>query len=114
MAQANAGNAIATCGTSLTEGHANYALFKHVILFRDGDKAGLRAVHRDIDICLRFGFKVEVVICPDGEDPDSLSKQCDVNDLLKKNREGHTLKAKFLQEEAKNPIESLEQTLREN
>jgi DNA primase len=40
---------------------------KHVILFRDGDKAGLRAVHRDIDICLRFGFKVEVVICPDGE-----------------------------------------------
>jgi DNA primase len=38
-----------------------------VILFRDGDKAGLRAV-QDIDICLRFGFKVEVVICPDGED----------------------------------------------
>jgi hypothetical protein len=27
----------------------------------------------DIDICLRFGFKVEVVICPDGEDPDSLT-----------------------------------------
>jgi DNA primase len=54
-----------------------------VILFRDGDKAGLRAVHRD-DICLRFGFKVEVVICPDGEDPDSLSKQCDVNDFIEK------------------------------
>jgi hypothetical protein len=39
-----------------------------------------------IDICLRFGFKVEVVICPDGEDPDSLSKQCDVNDFIE-NRE---------------------------
>jgi DNA primase len=52
--------------TSLTEGHAKLLPFcKHVILFRDGDKAGLRAVHRDI--CLRFGFKVEVVICPDGE-----------------------------------------------
>jgi hypothetical protein len=35
---------------------------------------GLRAVHRDIDICLRFGFKVEVVICPDGE-RRSLAKQ---------------------------------------
>jgi DNA primase len=88
--QANAGNAIATCGTSLTEGHAKllHRFCKHVILFRDGDKAGLRAVHRDIDICLRFGFKVEVVICPDGEDPDSLSKQCDVNDFIEKNREG--------------------------
>jgi DNA primase len=57
-----------------------------VILFRDVTK-GLRAVHRDIDICLRFGFKVEVVICPDGEDPDSLSKQCDVNDFIEKNRD---------------------------
>jgi DNA primase len=37
--QANAGNAIATCGTSLTEGHAKLLhRFKHVILFRDGDK----------------------------------------------------------------------------
>jgi hypothetical protein len=42
---------------------------------------GLRAVHRDIDICLRFGRLK--VICPDGEDPDSLSKQCDVNDFKK-------------------------------
>jgi DNA primase len=43
--QANAGNAIATCGTSLTEGHAKllHRFCKHVILFRDGDKAGLRA-----------------------------------------------------------------------
>jgi DNA primase len=46
--QANAGNAIATCGTSLTEGHAKllHRFCKHVILFRDGDKAGLRAVHQ--------------------------------------------------------------------
>jgi DNA primase len=67
------GNAIATCGTSLTEGHAKLLPFcKHVILFRDGDKAGLRAVHRDI--CLRFGFKVEVVICPDGERSRQLIK----------------------------------------
>lgn len=113
--QAGARNAIATCGTSLTEFHAKLLVrfCKHVILFRDGDKAGLRAVHRDIDICLRHGFKVEVVICPDGEDPDSLSKQTDINAFIEKNKEDAILwKAKFLQSEAKNPeLVSLEETL---
>lgn len=115
--QADAGNAIATCGTSLTEGHVRLLVryCKHVILFRDGDKAGLRAVHRDIDICLKHGFKVEVVICPDGEDPDSLSKKTDINAFIEKNREDAILwKAKFLQIEAKNPeLITIEKTLRE-
>jgi DNA primase len=56
--QANAGNAIATCGTSLTEGHAKllHRFCKHVILFRDGE-AGLRAVHRDIIFALVLRLK---------------------------------------------------------
>ena len=114
--QAGAENAIATCGTSLSDFHAKllHRFCKHVILFRDGDKAGLRAVHRDIDICLRHGFKVEVVICPDGEDPDSLSKTTDINAFIENNREDAIIwKAKFLQEEAKNPeLISLEIKLR--
>lgn len=115
--QAGAENSVATCGTSLSDFHAKllHRFCKHVILFRDGDKAGLRAVHRDIDICLRNGFKVEVVICPDGEDPDSLSKTTDINAFIEKNREDAIIwKAKFLQEEAKNPeLISLEKKLRE-
>lgn len=97
---------VATCGTSLSEFHARLLgrFCKHVILFRDGDKAGLRAVHRDIDILLKFGFKVEVVICPDGEDPDSLAKQCNLSDFVEKHKQDAiTWKAKFLREESKNP-----------
>lgn len=114
--QAGANNSIATCGTSLTEGHAKLLIrfCKHIILFRDGDKAGLRAVHRDIDVLLKYGFKIEVVICPDGEDPDSLSKKTDINEFIEKYKEDAILwKAKFLQIEAKNPeLVSLEKTLR--
>lgn len=115
--QAGAQNSVATCGTSLSDFHAKllHRFTKHVILFRDGDKAGLRAVHRDIDICLRHGFKVEVVVCPDGEDPDSLSKITDINVFIEKHREDAIIwKAKFLQEEAKNPeLISMEKSLRE-
>lgn len=115
--QAEVTNAVATCGTSLTEGHARLLLrfCKHVILFRDGDKAGLRAVHRDIDILLKYGFTVEVVTCPEGEDPDSLSKLLDVKDFIEKNKKDAILwKAEFLQQEAKNPaLITLEKTLSE-
>lgn len=96
---------VATCGTSLSDFHARLLsrFCKHVILFRDGDKAGLRAIHRDIDILLKFGFKVEVVICPDGEDPDSLAKQCNLPDFVEKHKQDAiTWKAKFLKEESKN------------
>jgi DNA primase len=114
--QSGATNSVATCGTSLSEFHARLLqrYCKHVILFRDGDKAGIRAVHRDIDICLKAGLKVEAVICPDGEDPDSLSKKCEINSFIEKNKEDAILwKARFLQQEAKNPeLTSLEQTLR--
>lgn len=66
-------NTIATCGTSLTEGHC--ALLKrftnHVVICRDGDNAGKKASMRDIDLLLKNGFKAEVFLLPEGEDPDS-------------------------------------------
>jgi len=115
--QAQVTNAVATCGTALTDYQAKLLgrFCKHVILFRDGDRAGLKASHRDIDILLRHGFKVEIVICPDGEDPDSLSKKCDIHSFIDKNKEDAILwKTKVLQQEAKNPeLISLEETLKE-
>lgn len=98
-------NSVATCGTSLSTFHAKILsrYCKHAVLFRDGDKAGLRAVHRDLDILLSAGFKVEVVICPDGEDPDSLSKQCNISEFVNKHATDAILwKARFLLEESKN------------
>lgn len=69
-------NTIATCGTALTPDHA--ALLKktvdHIIIFRDGDEAGIKATHRDIDILLKTGKKISVVIAPEGDDPDTLCR----------------------------------------
>lgn len=110
-------NCVATCGTSLTDGHAKLLgrYCKHVILFRDGDKAGLRAVHRDIDILLKNGFTVEVVICPAGEDPDSLASKCNILKFIESNRQDAVLwKAKILREESVNPqLESIKASLKE-
>ncbi|WP_281991213.1 DNA primase [Aquimarina aggregata] len=76
MHNKGAANTVATCGTALTENHASilcrYA--KHVILFRDGDKSGLNAVLKDIDILLKVGVRVSVVILEKGEDPDSIAQ----------------------------------------
>lgn len=75
--QLNITHSVASCGTALTEHQAKTLtrLADETILFRDGDKAGIRAVHRDIDVLLPFHKKITVVICPEGHDPDSFSKQ---------------------------------------
>lgn len=68
--------AVATCGTALTRKHAELLqkYCNHAVLMRDGDKAGLAATIKDIDTLLQEGFKVSVIILPEGEDPDSFSK----------------------------------------
>lgn len=81
-------NTIATCGTALTDDHATYLcrICDHVILFRDGDKAGHKALYRDIDILLAKGLRVSVVVPPEGEDPDSIARgQLDMNVFLNDN-----------------------------
>ena len=70
-------NTVATCGTSLTEGHV--ALLKrycnHIVLLRDADKAGVKAAERDLKIILSHNMQCSIVALPEGEDPDSfLSK----------------------------------------
>jgi len=74
-------NSIASCGTALTDDHASllkkYA--QEVVILRDGDSAGLKATVKDIDICLAAGLQVSVCILPDGQDPDSFSRECDGN-----------------------------------
>ncbi|MHA3788294.1 DNA primase [Flavobacterium hauense] len=74
----NVSNTVATCGTALTPEHV--LLFKkklcsHVIIVRDGDKAGQAACYRDIDLLLEASLKVSVVELPDGEDPDTMAKE---------------------------------------
>lgn len=109
-------NSVAGCGTALTDHQAKLLsrFCKHVILFLDGDSAGLKAAIRNIPIFLKQGFKVDVVLCPEGHDPDSLSRECNINDFIEKNSQDAILwKAKMMIAEAKNPeLIALEKNLR--
>ncbi|CAN5398325.1 hypothetical protein BH11BAC5_BH11BAC5_48680 [soil metagenome] len=66
-------NVIASCGTAITDGQIKeIAKFtKHVVLFLDGDAAGIKAGIKHIDAFLTNGFKVEIIELGAGEDPDS-------------------------------------------
>ncbi|MGB5818843.1 MAG: DNA primase [Saonia sp.] len=83
-------NTVASCGTALTDSHAR--LLKKfadgVILLRDGDAAGQRAILKDIDICLANGLEVSLCMLPDGEDPDSFARDHDgeMQDWINDNR----------------------------
>ena len=48
---------------------------KNVTLLFDGDKAGVKATLRSINLCLKAEMNVKIVSFPSGEDPDSLAKK---------------------------------------
>lgn len=66
-------NTVATCGTALTDSHCKllkrYA--SSAVLLRDGDKAGQKAMLKDVPVLIENGFQVSIILLPDGEDPDS-------------------------------------------
>jgi len=66
-------NALATCGTALTDGHIAL-LKKHaerVFLLFDGDNAGRKATVKAMELCLEQRLPVYVITLPQGDDPDS-------------------------------------------
>lgn len=80
-------NVVASSGTALTEGQI--ALIKrftdNVTIMYDGDSAGIHAALRGIDMFLKEGMNVKVVLIPDGDDPDSYSRKhtlAEVEDFL--------------------------------
>ena len=50
-------------------------LTNNVVLLFDGDKAGIKATIRSIDLCLKAEVNVKIASFPEGEDPDSYSKK---------------------------------------
>lgn len=73
MHQSGIENVVASSGTSLTEGQIRLIsrFTKNVTVIYDGDSAGIKASLRGIDMILREGLNVRVVLLPDGDDPDS-------------------------------------------
>jgi len=69
-------NVVASSGTSLTEGQIKLIkrFTNQVTVLYDGDNAGIKASLRGIDLLLEGGLNVKAVVFPDGEDPDSFSR----------------------------------------
>lgn len=74
--QAGVENVVATSGTSLTDGHIKLIkrLTPRVTFLYDGDKAGVKAALRGLDLVLAEGMEVRLVLLPDDHDPDSYVK----------------------------------------
>lgn len=66
-------NVVAASGTSLTEGQIRLIrrFTENILLVFDGDKAGIKAALRGVNMVLSTGMNVDLVALPDGEDPDS-------------------------------------------
>ena len=65
-------NTVATMGTALTIDHINAIkkLTKNIVLCFDGDNAGILATKRSINIFVKEGMDVKVMLLPEGLDPD--------------------------------------------
>lgn len=77
MHQLGITNVVASSGTALTEGQIRLIkrFTDNVTIMYDGDSAGIHAALRGIDMFLREGMNVKLVLIPDGDDPDSYSRK---------------------------------------
>lgn len=77
MHQAGIENVVASSGTSLTPGQIRliHRFTNNITVLYDGDAAGIKASLRGIDLILKEGMNIKVVLLPDGDDPDSFSKK---------------------------------------
>lgn len=69
-------DAVATCGTALTGGHARLLrrFTDKVVVNFDQDAAGIKAAHKSVEVLLEEGLKVHIVELPEGHDPDTYLK----------------------------------------
>lgn len=70
-------NVVASSGTALTQEQVKLIsrFTKNIVLIYDGDQAGINAALRGVDIMLELDMNVEVVLLPDGDDPDSFVRK---------------------------------------
>ncbi len=113
--QAGIENVVSSSGTALTVEQIRLIrrLTENVIILFDGDKAGIKASFRSIDMLLSEGMNIRVLLFPDGDDPDSFSRkhpQDYVEEFIaKESQDFIDFKAEILLKEAQNdPIKKAE------
>ena len=76
MHQSGIENVVSSSGTALTIDQIRLIrrFTTTITVLYDGDAAGIKAALRGIDLLLEEGFRIKVVLLPDGEDPDSFAR----------------------------------------
>ena len=111
MHQAGVENVVASSGTSLTTEQIQllHRFTRNITVIYDGDSAGIHASLRGIDMILKEGMNVRVVLLPPEHDPDSFARAHtadQVREYIRENEEDFlTFKAKLMLADAgKDPI----------
>lgn len=75
-------NAVASCGTSLTEQQARLLVrfTDRIVVNFDPDSAGTAAALRSLNIFLESGFRIKVLALPEGLDPDAFVRKKGVDE----------------------------------
>ncbi|MCF6366644.1 MAG: DNA primase [Bacteroidales bacterium] len=108
MYQSGVENVVASSGTALTVDQIKLVrrFTKNLTLIYDGDKAGIKASLRGIDLVLAEEMNVKIVMLPEGEDPDSFAQSKTTEELeqyISEHEEDFIeFKTKLLADEAKN------------
>ena len=108
LVQSGIKNVVASGGTALTANQLRliHRFTENITLLYDGDKAGIKAAIRGIDMMLEEGLNVRIILLPEGEDPDSFARKHNAVDLqtyLQENQQDFIrFKTKLLSEEAQN------------
>lgn len=119
MYQNGVKNVVASSGTSLTEDQikliSRYS--SNVTVLFDGDKAGIKASLRGIDMLLEGDLNVRAVSFPDGEDPDSYAHKLNTsafqNFLKEESVDFIVFKANLLVKDTKNDPVKKAETIRD-
>jgi DNA primase len=108
-------NVVASSGTALTQEQVRLVkrFTQNITILYDGDAAGIKASLRGIDLVLEEGMNVRIVLLPDGEDPDSLSKKLSVEEFTRYLAEKETDFIRFktemlLRETGRDPVKRAE------
>lgn len=114
MHQADVQNVVASSGTALTENQIKLIrrFTENITVLFDGDSAGIKAALRGIDMILKGGLNVRVLLFPDGEDPDSYSRKVGTTGFQKflkdQTQDFVSFKAGLYAKESSDPIKRAE------
>jgi DNA primase len=95
-------NCVASLGTALTTNQAKLLsrFTKRVKINYDGDRAGIKAAKRAIEILLAEDFEIKVLVLPNGADPDEFIRQSGAIEYRRQHAKRSVTFAPFVLEQA--------------